>query len=266
MSDDIHQGIVSNDAANAVHEVEAAFSETDKLVELISDETKGSSINTELRQQIARDRARTQRQRGAAALQKRHSGISTIVKEIVINERVAGAAFERFFPVIENAVWTIEKRGEMFVGAKNHAQIMDQIRERIASMEELNNVELARCETRLSVVSTTENFLQPTYSAPAAVHQVEFRNKLSIRIADLFVAHDKIIASMQILYWNNDIEASVIDEQERKLKKELRDLTSFVSRTLKGMRSKVTVELTEIANASAGESGQDSELKDKEAA
>jgi hypothetical protein len=76
----------------------------------------------------------------------------------VINERVAGAAFERFFPVIENAVWTIEKRGEMFVGAKNHAQIMDQILERIASMEELNKVELARCETRLSIVSTTEKF------------------------------------------------------------------------------------------------------------
>jgi hypothetical protein len=227
-----------NDATHAVEEVSMAAEDAELLVSQISDDSHGApSISRELREQSMRERAKKEREKGVANLKKRHAGVNVHIRRITINERVAGAAFERFFHVIENSIYTITRRGEMFVGKDACKQIMDTVEKNIVEMESQIATDRAQVDMRLSVYKSSDDFLQTTYTAPAAVHDVEFRTKLSLRVAELFIGQDQIIAGQQALHWNGDIDLSIIEDQERKLKKELRKLTTFFARTLRGMNN-----------------------------
>jgi hypothetical protein len=70
------------------------------------------------------------------------------------------------------------------------------------------------------------------------VHEVQIRTPLASNICKIFQKQDQVVVSLQMLAWNNEVEFSAIDDQEFRIKREVRDLATFIARTLRGMRNK----------------------------
>lgn len=237
---------LNNESALAMAEVSHAAISAEQLVSLTSSNDSGdASLTREVREQQMRERAKKERNSGVLNLQKRHSGVATHIKRIVINERVAGSAFERFFSVIENSLFIITRRGEMFVGKANLAKLMAAIEANIGQMEKSIQSDMAAIQLQLTGFTSNPDYIPVQYT-PAAVHDVEFKTKLAMRVADLFIEQDKILMGMQTLLWNDALDQSKFDAQERKLKKDLRTLTQFFAKTLRGMNDQATKVVTAV--------------------
>lgn len=185
-----------------------------------------------------RERARQQRERGAKALAKRFAGVASSLETVVINERVVGSSFERFFATIENGVFVIDRRGPMIMGKAHTESVIKQIDERIAESLKNATAELAGIKLQLSMHGENPGWLVPDYVEPASSHKVQIRSRRGIDVLKIFRMKDEIVTGMQQLSWNGELESSEIERTELDLKKELREIHNFVVRTLRGMRTK----------------------------
>lgn len=85
------------------------------------------------------------------------------------------------------------------------------------------------------------NWIVPSYTKPAAEHEVQLRTRLANRVLAIFRSQDEFIVALNQLSWNDEADADAIEMEELNIKKELRGLAQFIQRTLRGMRNRVTV-------------------------
>jgi hypothetical protein len=231
-----------DDARKALEEVREAAEQTAGLVDNGNERAaltqKAIKAITETEVDFLRQRAQKERKRGQKSLARRHDGVASILLTVKINERVTGSSFERFFPIIENGIHVIAKRGEMFLGANAAEKINQTILEKISEMENSVAADLAGVRTQLEMAQRT-NFIQPTYISPASEHQVQVRSRLGKRVLDALILQDEVLCGLQTLAWNGEVEEVQIDAQEVRIKKSVKELAKFIARTLRGMRSKV---------------------------
>jgi hypothetical protein len=197
-----------------------------------------------------RTRARRERQRGVKNLERRHDGVASVLRRVVLNERVIASAFERWFAGVENGIYVLSKRGHMFVSEKNADQLIEQVTEMISEMEKAVASQLAGAETHLGMLDAGD-ILDPVYSSPATDREVQLRSPLSTRVLKIVQAQDQVLCALMKLHWNGEIEKAVIEEQENNAKKGLRDLAKFLSRTLRAMRGKVEAKASSAATPAA---------------
>lgn len=189
--------------------------------------------------QKLRQRAQRERARGVQNLAKRHDGVASVVANVQLYERVVASAFERFFAGIETGIHVITKRGDLFVGEKNAEQIQQTIIGKVLAMEERINKQLDQVKVPMELHSASEGFMKPTYTNPAATHQVQLRTKLALRVMNVFRKQDEFVVTLNALAWNDEVEPDAIEKEEQMIKKEMRDLANFIGRTVRGMRNKV---------------------------
>ncbi len=221
---------------------------------MVATETEGA---TEIRQQLAeitpdqiaryRERAAAQRKRGVHNLSKRFAGVPTVEIEVKINERPISSSFERNFASIENSIYTIGHRGEMFVGDAAAEKLMTRIAEMVEKLEE--NLEAKKVEVSISLDSARKDpgFLIPHYTEAASTHKVGLRTKLSHRIVQAIMGYDKVLADMQALHWNQVIDTKYIADTEYELKKSVQTMQKFLQRTLRAMYDKATKEKAAVS-------------------
>lgn len=207
--------------------------------EQVGNSDEGQSGQNALTGKQARDRANRQREKGIRQMKFRHNGIASSLVKVNLNERVVGSAFERFFPVIESGIYNIVHRGEMVVGKDNTEKLLKQIDERIEEVEKNATAELAVIVMKIEEQEKRADWLTPSYTNPASSHEVQLRTPRAIRFVKVFEKKDKIIAAMQVLAWNNEIELAQIELVEFNLKRELKDIYFFVKNTAEGMSTKV---------------------------
>lgn len=195
--------------------------------------TIDSDTTTELR-----GRANTQRQRGIEELNKRHAGVVSVIKTVSINERVVGSAFVRFYPAIERGLSFIHSRGDIFMGKDAAALIKESILAQVKNMEDKVTAQLADLDLQMKVHSASEDFMTPVYDSPASQHDVQIRTRMALDLINLITKQDKVVTALQILAWNGQVENATIDAQEWEIKKDLRGLSMFISRSLRGMQRK----------------------------
>lgn len=231
-------------AAQAMNELHEVSLQTEQIIAELDGKPAGTTPSTvepvtEDETERLRQRARRQRERGLKDIQRRYVGVASMLIPVVLNERVVGSAFERFFAVIENGLYVMTKHGEMFLGEKAAEQLMVTISDRIKKIEADADAELAATEIQIGVHAERTDWLAPTYIAPAAAHEVQVRTRLGADFCRVFVKLDKIMANLQALAWNGEVELSQIDDQEYRIKRDVRDLAKFTARTIRGMRTKV---------------------------
>lgn len=247
-----------DDAAQALNEVFNAARVTD---ELLQEEPGEKQVAGELKPvttadvEVLRRRAKIQRERGAKSLDRRHDGIASVVRPVSLNERVVGSSFQRFFPVIENNIYVIHRRGQQFFNAKSLETIdATLVKMMLDFRTELQKELSAQAKQVEDLKADNPLFTQPAYTAPAATHNVQVRTPLALRIIELFEMQDKLIAGLQVLLWNNEVELKAIEDQELRLKKQIREMAKFTGRTLRSMRNKVKpADASETAEAPAAE-------------
>lgn len=237
-------GTVQDDARAALQEVTDAAAQTDSLLtELTGKAPVANAVTkavTENEVEILRARAQKERARGLKNLERRYDGIASVIMPVTLRERVVASAFERYFAVIENGLYVITRRGELFLGAKAAETVLEQIMEKIKTMEDKAQTDLAGLQIQLDVHGTRDDFLRPIYTKPAGDHQVQIRTRMGVRVAKIFVQQDEVVASLQTLAWNGEVEGATIDHQELRIKKQVRELATFIARTLRGMRNKTS--------------------------
>jgi hypothetical protein len=189
---------------------------------------------------VLRNKARRQRERGVEHLARRHDGVASLMVEVEIRERVVGSAFERYFATIESGIHVINKRSALFVGDNNAEKINETIVNMVATMEAAAEHELQQVMVSLAVHSAKDDFLIPTYTNPAARHDVQIRTRLGRRILSVVQKQDELVVKLNQLLWNDEVDLDAIDQVEYNIKKDLRTLAVFIQRTLRGMHSRVS--------------------------
>lgn len=234
------------DARQALEEVTSAMQNTEGLLDQARTVASDAAQRDEQKQitddeiEVLRDRARRQRKRGQQSLKRRHDGISSVLQQITLNERVIGSAFERFFPTIEDGIYVIQKRGELFLTAQNYETVMQQITDKIAKLESDVKASLAAMESQTeSARSNALGWIEPSYTQASAVHEVQIRTPLALRVLKVFRAQDQVISGLQTLHWNGEMEVTKIEDEEHRHKKDVSDIARLVARTLRAMRNKV---------------------------
>lgn len=198
---------------------------------------------------MLRNKAKRQRDKGIENLARRHDGVASVIATVRLNERVVASAFERYFATIEMGIHVINKSGVMFVGEKAAALLMESIVESIENMEKRIDGELQRIRVSLAVHASREDWLKPTYTRPAADHEVQLRTRLANRVLAVFRKQDEFIVALNQLCWNDEADMDAIEMEELNIKKEMRGLAQFINRTLRGMRNRVAPKEGEAATS-----------------
>ncbi|KFC72634.1 hypothetical protein [Massilia sp. LC238] len=254
-------GLSSTEARNTIAELDMASN----MAEQALDDTRPAPAANTVDEQvlgavsaanvdILRNKARRQREKGIENLARRHEGVASLITRAELKERVVASAFERYFATIETGIHVIHKSGAMFVGEAAAAKLEQSIVDRIASMEERIDGELARIRVSLAVHESRADWIKPTYTRAAADHEVQLRTRLANRVLQVFRKQDEFVVVLNQLCWNDEAESDAIEMEELNIKKEMRGLAQFISRTLRGMRNKVQPKET-TADASQDNDG-----------
>jgi len=231
----------TNEITDAVEEVRTAAQDAETLVAVVqADERK-------ITQDALRQRAQAERERGRLALSRRSTGLAVLEEHVIINERVAGASFERFFSTIETAIYVISKKGTFFITAKQVEQVMARIESNVQEMEQKTLMQLAELTARADIIKNKAGFMNPTYSKPATDQKVELKTKLASRVLRIFTQHDAILCTLQVLYWNDEVDSEEVAAQEREMKQSLLKFTRFFQSTLRELKKKAEKVELEIA-------------------
>jgi len=238
-------------ARHAIAEVDHAAS----MAEQALDESRPAPVAGSVDEQVMgaveasnvemlRNKAKRQRERGIQNLARRHDGVASIITQVQLNERVVASAFERYFATIETGIHVISKSGAMFVGEAQAAKLEQAIVDRVTEMETRIDDEIAKVRVVLNVHKERADWLKPTYTKPAADHEVQLRSRLANRVLAVFRKQDEFVVMMQQMCWNDEADLDAIEMEELAIKKEMRGLAMFIRRTLTGMRSKVIAKET----------------------
>lgn len=239
-------GLSTTEARTAIAEVDMAADMAEQALDdarpapganAVDEQVLGavSAVNVD----ILRNKARRQREKGIENLAKRHDGVASMLVNVKLNERVVASAFERYFATIETGIHVIGKSGAMFVGEAAAAKLEASIVERVETMEERIKGEIERSRISLNVHASRDGWIKPTYTKPAADHEVQLRTRLANRVLGVFRMQDEFVVILNQLCWNEEADQDAIEMEELAIKKEMRGLAQFISRTLRGMRSKV---------------------------
>lgn len=248
-------GLSTTEARSAIAEVMMAHDMADQALDDSRPAPTAGSIDAHVlgsvsadNVDILRNKARRQREKGIENLARRHEGVASIIANVELNERVVASAFERFFATIETGIHVISKSGPMFVGEAAAAKLEASIIERVEAMEARITGEIERSRVSLNVHASRDDWLKPTYTRPAAAHEVQLRTRLANRVLGVFRKQDEFVVILNQLCWNEEAEQDAIEMEELAIKKEMRGLAQFISRTLRGMRNKVAPKETVAAN------------------
>jgi hypothetical protein len=143
----------------------------------------------------------------------------------------------------------------MFVGDAQATKLEQAIVDKVAAMEERIDGELSRVRVSLDVHASRSDWIKPSYTKPAADHEVQMRTRLANRVLAVFSKQDDFVVILNQLCWNDEAEMDAIEMEEFAIKKEMRGLAQFISRTLRGMRTKVTPKEAAPAAAAPQENG-----------
>lgn len=218
-------------ALTEIQEAQSAMDSAEHATETGSAEPSAAEIAQ------FRDRARKQRERGVKNLERRYSGVISAMRDVQLNERVVGSAFQRFFPTMENGLYVIQRRGAMTLGEKGAQMVLSEIDQRVAHILASTEKELSILKQRVAIGSQGTTWMTPEYIQPAAAHQVQIRTPRAIKMVEIFEKKDELVSGMQSLVWNFEMETVEVEKAELLLKQELRDIFNFIRRTLRGMET-----------------------------
>lgn len=251
----VENGLSSTEARSAIAEVVMAHDMADQALDDSRPAPVAGTIDEQIlgavsadNVDILRNKAKRQRQKGIENLARRHDGVASILANVQLNERVVASAFERYFATIETGIHVISKSGPMFVGEAAAAKLEASIIERVDSMEARIKEEIARSRVSLDVHASRDGWIKPTYTKPAAEHEVQLRTRLANRVLGVFRMQDEFVVILNQLCWNDEADQDAIEMEELAIKKEMRGLAQFISRTLRGMRNKVAPKEIVAAN------------------
>lgn len=239
-------------ARDALHELDTAAQLSQQS--LSDDATPAGAVSTdqavmeatdEARVQQLRNRAKRQRDRGVQGLARRHDGVASLIRTVVLQERVIGSAFERYYASVEHGIHFMSKLGGFFVGDANAEKLLETIKTKIADMEQRIGAEAGQISMVLEAHAQNTDWIVPQYTNPAATHTIQIRTPLANRVASAFVKQDEYLQQLNQLVWNGEAEGDAVEQSEYQIKKEVRDLAQFIARTLRGIQNK-----TEGAKAS----------------
>jgi len=260
--DNLEADLSNTDARSAIAEVVMAHNMADQALDdsrpapaanTVDDQVLGAVAQVNV--DILRNKAKRQREKGIENLARRHDGVASVIARVELNERVVASAFERYFATIETGIHVITKSGAMFVGEAAASKLEASIVERVTSMEERIVGELSRIRVSIDVHTSRTDWITPTYTKPAADHEVQLRTRLANRVLAVFRKQDEFVVVLNQLCWNDEAELDAVEMEELNIKKEMRGLAQFISRTLRGMRNKVEPKETDSAAAAPQETG-----------
>lgn len=205
---------------------------TDTVDQQVIDAANAARVET------LRNRAQKQRARGIQNLNRRHSGISSLMRDVVLNERVVGSTFERYFSSIESGIYIIGRLGGFIVGESASEKLLDSIEAKIKAMETEAGEALGQMKIVMEAHVDKPNWLVPQYADAAARHKVQLRSVLSNRLLNVFLKYDEHLVQLNQLVWNGESEADETETREYEIKKQVRALAEFIRRSLVGIQNK----------------------------
>lgn len=243
------------EAAQASQQAEAALQAEGVAVKPMKSERQPRT-----RDQLVRA-AKRQRDYGRKLLQRRTAGFASIVREVKLNNAVLAAAFERFFPVVEQCAYLTARHGAATLGEAAAEQILERLRtmatEALADRKrELAAAQALSGETSVSMGS---EFVTPQFTQPAYEGSVQLRTPYARSVLDLFEISDSILTEAETLYWNQVRTLSEKNDEALRAKRVVFPLFQFSASTIRNLHRRMRERNDEIesaAEATAGAGGE----------
>lgn len=251
MSQDLNQQ-ENREVATAIAEIELANNQFQRVedggdvaVQAVQLTPEAIASVNEQRIAVYRQRARNERARGIKNLALRHDGVAALIEPVALNVPAVAAIFERWYSAMEFGLYVVNRRGSLVLGAARAEKLVEAIRNKMATLEEDAKTALGAVQAKMADVETNaavENteVLNPVFAKPAATHEVQMRTKDAKRLLEVFKRNDQVQTIAIKLQWNEALTDAQLDNINDTFRSGMRDLSTFLSKTLRGMKAKVS--------------------------
>jgi len=227
----------------ALNEADREVIEAGNLAEQIAAE-EGVKVNVpQERRQISQvefmRRAQRQREVGLRMLSNRRAGLASVTQTVQINNYLVASTFSRFFPVIDQCIYTLHAQGEYRLGESVANKLTDQIMSRVNEFTQMANSEFNASSALVAEVNTRNDCVTPSYTESAYMGEVQVKTPEALALLKAFEQFDKVVLNIEILHWNGDRMQSDVQDAIRMQKRAIAPLFTICSRTLIQMRNRV---------------------------
>ncbi|MEW5890673.1 MAG: hypothetical protein AB1768_16920 [Pseudomonadota bacterium] len=209
------------------------------------------------REQLVRA-AKRQRDYGRKLLQRRTGGFASIMRDVKLNNAVLAAAFERFFPIIEQCAYLVARHGAATLGEAAAEQILERLNAMAAEALADRKKELAAAQALSGETAVTmgDAFVTPHFTQPAYTGSVQIRTPYARSVLDLFVISDAILTEAETLYWNQVRSLSEKNDEALRAKRVVFPLFQFAASTIRHLHRKMRERNGEVESAVEAATGE----------
>lgn len=239
----VNDGESSQNVDKALSEADREVIEAGNLAEQIAaEEGVKVSVPRERRQIPATEfmrRAQRQREVGLRMLSNRRAGLASVTQKVQINNYLVASTFSRFFPVIDQCLYTLHAQGEYRLGEAVANKLIEQIMSRINEFVQMANSEFNASSVLVAEVSTRNDCVTPGYTESAYEGDIQVKTPEALALLKAFEQFDNVVLNIEILHWNNERMQSDVQDAIQMQKRAIAPLFTICSRTLIQMRNRV---------------------------
>jgi hypothetical protein len=183
-------------------------------------------------------RAKSQKERGRAQLERVHVGAMAIRKDVEFFDVNISSSAERFLGLIDLAFYTINRRGEDVLGEKGAADVIERLTELARGYREKGVAERDQAHALLKneqELAFDTDWIVPEYRGNAFQMAVFIKHPETLKILEGLFAFDTLVRHLTVLQWNGKVDQVRIDQARQQERRALSALHQFAARSLIGL-------------------------------
>ncbi|TBR75397.1 MAG: hypothetical protein EPN64_13225 [Burkholderiaceae bacterium] len=183
-------------------------------------------------------RAKLQKARGRAQLERVVVGAMAIRKEVEFYDVNIASSAERFLGLIDLAIYTINRRGEYVLGESDAAAAMDRFAALVADYKDKGVSERDQSDLLLKneqELAFDTDWIVPEYRDTAFKMEVFIKHPSTLKVLDGLFAFDKLVRNLTVLQWNGKVDQARVDQARQQERRALSQIHQFAGRSLIGL-------------------------------
>ncbi len=183
-------------------------------------------------------RAKTQKERGRAQLERVVVGAMAIRKDVEFFDVSIASSAERFLGLIDLSIYTINRRGEYILGETDAEKVMERFASLVNTYRDGAISERDQADVLLKNEQDLvfdEDWIVPEYRQTAFKMSVYIKHPSTLKVLDGLFAYDQLVRNLTILQWNGKVDQVRIDQARHHERQALSKIHQFAGSSLIGL-------------------------------
>jgi hypothetical protein len=183
-------------------------------------------------------RAKTQKERGRAQLERVVVGAMAIRKDVEFFDVSIASSAERFLGLIDLSIYTINRRGEYILGETDAEKVMERFASLVSAYRDGAISERDQADILLKNEQDLvfdEDWIVPEYRQTAFKMSVYIKHPASLKVLEGLFAFDNLVKNLTVLQWNGKVDQVRIDQARHHERQALSKIHQFAASSLIGL-------------------------------